>query len=159
MHGGKAPQVQQSARERLASLVDPAVTKLGRLVRQGTGHVALGAVRTVIDCAGLRATEKVQLTMTEKLPATEYVRDLPMAGLERLRALTRAELDGVALNSDEQRELAQLRNAPRTLVMTGHGGVKFVLPDNGRTDPVDLALHVRGDGHRETWPDSDREEG
>ncbi len=50
MHGGAAPQVQQRARERLAALVEPAIVRLGQLLRDKRDKkVALGAARDILD--------------------------------------------------------------------------------------------------------------
>lgn len=80
MHGGKAPQVQQSARERLAALVDPAITTMGVLVRQRkqTG-VAFRAARDILDRGGLKAPEKVDVTV-ERVPDEQL--DARLAELE-----------------------------------------------------------------------------
>lgn len=52
-HGGGAPQVKAKARERLAALVDPAITTLGRLVSQSDNdHIALAASKDVLDRTG-----------------------------------------------------------------------------------------------------------
>jgi hypothetical protein len=58
MHGGGAPQVQAAARQRLAALVDPALLRLGQLVREKKqASVALGAVKDVLDRNGLKAPD------------------------------------------------------------------------------------------------------
>lgn len=51
-HGGGAPQVKQKAAERLAALVDPAITTLGLLLRSKQEHVRLKAVQDVLDRNG-----------------------------------------------------------------------------------------------------------
>lgn len=62
-HGGAAPQVKKAAKERLAELVDPAITRLVQLVEQTDNpSVALGAVRDALDRAGLVKVEKVEVT-------------------------------------------------------------------------------------------------
>ena len=48
-HGGAAPQVIKKAQERLAELVDPALTRLAKLVDGDNPSVALGAVKDVLD--------------------------------------------------------------------------------------------------------------
>lgn len=59
-HGGAAPQVQRVAQERLAALVEPSITRLGKLVRRSSDAVGLGAVKDVLDRAGYKATERVE---------------------------------------------------------------------------------------------------
>ena len=64
MHGGGAPQVKASARERLAALIDPAIDRLYGLVRGKHPSVALGAVRDVLDRAGLKAPDKAEVSVS-----------------------------------------------------------------------------------------------
>ena len=59
IHGGGAPQVQQAAKDRLAALVDPAITRLGELVQQTEyPSTAFSAVKDVLDRNGLKAVEE-----------------------------------------------------------------------------------------------------
>jgi len=52
-HGGGAPQVKRRADERLASLVDPAISVLGRaLRREKLDAVSIAAARDVLDHVG-----------------------------------------------------------------------------------------------------------
>ena len=61
MHGGGAPQVQQAAKERLAVLVDPAIDRLGELVRQKQfTSTAYAAVKDVLDRNGLKPSERIE---------------------------------------------------------------------------------------------------
>lgn len=64
MHGGKAPQVLAAARLRLALLVDPAIGVLQKAMKQQAKQpgVALAAARDVLDRAGLKEAEKIELT-------------------------------------------------------------------------------------------------
>jgi len=58
-HGGKSPQAKRSARQRLAELVDPALTALAELVRQRKlPNVRLGAARDLLDRAGVVHEQK-----------------------------------------------------------------------------------------------------
>jgi hypothetical protein len=61
MHGGAAPQVQRSARERLAALVEPAILRLAQLLRDKRDKkVALGAVKDVLDRNGFKAPDRFE---------------------------------------------------------------------------------------------------
>lgn len=60
MHGGKAPQVQQKAAERLAALVDPAIDTLNRSLASENPTVALAASKDILDRNGHKAPEKVE---------------------------------------------------------------------------------------------------
>lgn len=60
MHGGAAPQVKTKAIERLAALVDPAILRLSQLLQAKNEHVALGAVKDVLDRGGHKPTERIE---------------------------------------------------------------------------------------------------
>ena len=61
-HGGGAPQVREAARLRLLMLVDPALARLGKLVRSKytKDPIALAAIKDVLDRAGLKVAEEVK---------------------------------------------------------------------------------------------------
>lgn len=63
-HGGGAPQVREAARLRLLMLVDPALARLGKLVRSKytKDPIALAAIKDVLDRAGLKTAEEVTHT-------------------------------------------------------------------------------------------------
>lgn len=66
MHGGKAPQVQRTARQRIASLVDPAIDTLAELLKsQVQPRVALGAAKDVLDRAGVGREPQPPMTLSE----------------------------------------------------------------------------------------------
>lgn len=104
-HGGAAPQVRRTARERLAGLVDPAITRLAALVRHGRpDHVALAAARDVLDRAGLAAPKRFELSVE-----LHGLRDrLFSMGSERSMRLAEL-LNRPALDAAEEDELAELR--------------------------------------------------
>jgi hypothetical protein len=62
VHGGAAPQVKQKAAERLAALVDPAITQLSKLLRSKQEHVRLKAVQDVLDRNGHKPPDKHQIS-------------------------------------------------------------------------------------------------
>lgn len=66
VHGGAAPQVKKAARERIAEMVDPALGVLYKAMKMGdkrSAHpLAVQAARDVLDRAGYKATDKIQLT-------------------------------------------------------------------------------------------------
>lgn len=71
-HGGAAPQVKDKARERLAMLVEPALAKLAKLVKQDKNPaVALGAVKDVLDRNNL--TGKTEPSVNVNLTKIERV--------------------------------------------------------------------------------------
>jgi len=67
VHGGGAPQVRKKARERLAALVDPAIDRLGVLVRdEDDKRVALAAAKDILDRCNLGGKKKVELEHSSK---------------------------------------------------------------------------------------------
>jgi hypothetical protein len=61
VHGGRAPQVRQSAEERIRALVDPSLKRIQRTIADDDNPaLALAAARDILDRAGYKATEKVQ---------------------------------------------------------------------------------------------------
>ncbi len=64
-HGGGAPQVKRAARERLNDLIDPAINELGRRVEDSENPaLALRAAQDILDRAGYKSPEKVELNTT-----------------------------------------------------------------------------------------------
>src|SRR6266496_2329460 len=60
VHGGRAPQVRKAARDRLAEMVDPALTELLRIVESGENDgIKLAAIKDVLDRAGYKPREKL----------------------------------------------------------------------------------------------------
>ena len=67
-HGGSAPQVKKSARDRLDEMVDPALTQLKRIVEEGeTDAVKLAAIKDVLDRAGYKPVEKRETALSGDL--------------------------------------------------------------------------------------------
>lgn len=61
-HGGAAPQVKHAAEARLSALVDPAITRLTSIMEQTDNDaVALAAVKDILDRAGYKQVEKLQV--------------------------------------------------------------------------------------------------
>ena len=60
-HGGAAPQVQASARERLEALVDPAITGLQTALDSEDLGAVLKAARLVLDRTGYPPATKLQV--------------------------------------------------------------------------------------------------
>lgn len=60
-HGGAAPQVQASARERIAALVDPAIDALQRALKHRDIGAAVRAARDLLDRAGYAAARAIEL--------------------------------------------------------------------------------------------------
>lgn len=61
IHGGNAPQVRRSAAQRLADLVDPAITALSELVEtSNVDAIRLAAIKDVLDRAGFKPRERIE---------------------------------------------------------------------------------------------------
>ena len=59
MHGGKAPQVEMSARERLAALAEPAIDALKRALDDEDIRATLRAAQLILDRTGFHPTQKL----------------------------------------------------------------------------------------------------
>lgn len=60
-HGGSIKRVKQSAQERLAEMVDPALAELGKLVKRAESDaIKLAAIKDVLDRAGFKPKERVE---------------------------------------------------------------------------------------------------
>lgn len=66
MHGGKAPQVERCAKERLKALVDPAINALDELVNDPAHPHRYIAAKDILDRTGHKPTEKIEVTDTGK---------------------------------------------------------------------------------------------
>lgn len=63
VHGGAAPQVIRSARERLAALVCPAITVFEqRLADAESPQLQVQVAKDILDRTGHKATDKVELS-------------------------------------------------------------------------------------------------
>jgi hypothetical protein len=60
-HGGMAPQSLEAARRRLRDLVDPAISAIATLIRDRNANIRLAASRDVLDRAGLKASDRVEI--------------------------------------------------------------------------------------------------
>lgn len=60
-HGGGTPVVRAKAEERLARMVDPALTELNRLIVSAeTDAVKLAAIKDVLDRAGYKPVDRTR---------------------------------------------------------------------------------------------------
>ena len=60
-HGGKAPQVQRSARERLAELIEPALEGLHKALKSNDLPTIVRASQIVLDRCGFHPSQAVEL--------------------------------------------------------------------------------------------------
>jgi hypothetical protein len=74
VHGGSAPQVRRTARERLLEAADPAAAELVELaLRAEDPRVRLAAVRDLLDRAGVRGLEQ-PVVITDAMLEAEIAR-------------------------------------------------------------------------------------
>lgn len=60
-HGGSIKRVKQSAQQRLAEMVDPALTSLAELVESADSDgIKLAAIKDVLDRAGFKPKERIE---------------------------------------------------------------------------------------------------
>lgn len=102
-HGGGAPQVQRSARERLNALVDPALAQLTRLVESPKvlDAVKLAAIRDILDRAGYGKHTRVEVT------STSFTFSIQSASAEDL-----ASAQVVEIADEDDADLPQLKTLP-----------------------------------------------
>jgi hypothetical protein len=60
-HGGQAPQVKKSAKERLAELVEPALKGLHKALKSGEIPSIVKAAQIVLDRTGFHPTQAKEL--------------------------------------------------------------------------------------------------
>ena len=74
MHGGGAPQVKRSARDRLELLIDPAIEELERvMLTSESDAVRLAAARDILDRVLGKAQQPVDVTSGGQLMIKAYV--------------------------------------------------------------------------------------
>jgi hypothetical protein len=80
-HGGQAPQVKKSARERLAELVEPALEGLHTALKSGEIPSIVKAAQIVLDRTGFHPSKAIELT-------GEFVGPVEVVSAERLDLLS-----------------------------------------------------------------------
>jgi hypothetical protein len=80
-HGGQAPQVKKSARERLAELVEPALEGLRTALKSGEIPSIVKAAQIVLDRTGFHPSKAIELT-------GEFVGPVEVVPAERLALLS-----------------------------------------------------------------------
>jgi hypothetical protein len=99
-HGGQAPQVKKSARERLAELVDPALKGLHRALKSGEIPSIVKAAQIVLDRTGFHPTQAMELYGKDGGPVeTENDKPISVEALSmHIRYLLLFELSGGQLS-------------------------------------------------------------
>jgi hypothetical protein len=94
-HGGSAPQVKRSARERLLEAADPAAARLVRALESEDERAAIRAAQIILDRAGLHPTQAVELSgpgggpveVERPIPWRQVSLDLRKALLAQIEAI------------------------------------------------------------------------
>jgi hypothetical protein len=94
IHGGGAPQVQKSAKQRLLDMVNPALAELARIMadKKADDHVKLKAIQTVLDRAGFNRGVNISVETRAWDEAVTESLDLDRTGIEV--GYGKAALDG-----------------------------------------------------------------
>lgn len=98
-HGGSAPQVRKAAALRVLELVNPALGNLAKDLKSQNAQIRQRATFDVLDRAGLKAVDKLQLFGPEDSPEL----DLTTLTDEQLHAL-KSVSDALARQSADTRE-------------------------------------------------------
>lgn len=113
-HGSKAPQVQRSARERLAALADPAVAALAEVLKRalkvGDLNAATRAAVAVLDRTG-HGTSSMVGTLDLTLLSDAQLAAL-VAGASPMELITMPSPTSAPSSSLQRRELPGLRLVP-----------------------------------------------
>ena len=86
MHGGSAPQDKAKAEDRIREMVDPALSRLAKLIDDPYASVALAAVKDVLDRAGYAASHRLEHTGADGGPI-QVEQDVTYALEERQRRI------------------------------------------------------------------------
>lgn len=117
VHGGAAPQVQQSARERIVAAQHPAIDALLRALRCNDWGAVVRAARDLLDRAGLAAPKTVILE-DERRPDHSWLTDDELDQVEAIFARAEArKLSGEPSPGD--RAHAPMLNGAHVIALDG----------------------------------------
>ena len=100
-HGGQAPQVKKSAKERLAELVEPALKGLHTALKSGEIPSIVKAAQIVLDRTGFHPSQAIELTGKDGGPieTDESSKPIPADALSlHVKKLVLFELSGGQLS-------------------------------------------------------------
>jgi hypothetical protein len=86
-HGGSAPQVRKAAALRVIALIDPALANLASDLKSKNPTIRQKATFDVLDRAGLKAVDKLQLFSAEDSPADLDLNELSDEQLTNLKSI------------------------------------------------------------------------
>lgn len=104
MHGGGAPQVKKTARQRLDALVEPAIAGLGKALESGDVHAVIKASRIVLDRCGFHPSQEIEVTLPGVKEVVMIPASLPAEAHERLvdELAAAGQLPGVHPEDDDE---------------------------------------------------------
>lgn len=85
-HGGRAPQVKKSARERLAELVEPALKGLHKALKSNDLPTIVRASQIVLDRCGFHPSKAIELTGSGRFEV-ENIINLDLLSIDEQRTL------------------------------------------------------------------------
>lgn len=105
-HGGRAPQVKKSAKEKLALLVEPALEGLFIALKSGEIPSIVKAAQIVLDRTGFHPSQAIELTGKDGNPiqiqqATIDVNNLPVEIREELLKQAKRSITSITNQSEE----------------------------------------------------------
>ena len=99
-HGGRAPQVKRSAKERLAELIEPALEGLHTALKSGEIPSIVRAAQVVLDRTGFHPSQAIELSGRDGGPI-ETQSTIPVEKLSmELREALLAELKAIQQGED-----------------------------------------------------------
>jgi len=108
-HGGRAPQVKRSAKERLAELIEPALEGLHRALKSGEIPSIVKAAQVVLDRTGFHPTKALEMSGKDGGPieTQDTMIDVDSLSLP-LKLLLLYESEGNRLTPDQEKTLLEM---------------------------------------------------
>lgn len=105
-HGGRAPQVKKSAKERLAELIEPALAGLHKALESNDLGSIVKASQIVLDRTGFHPTKAVEMSGKDGGPIETQNTNIEVDSLSLpLKLLLLLEISGKRLTPDQEQSL------------------------------------------------------
>lgn len=129
MHGARAPQVKQKARERLEALVDPAIKTLHLILKkgldEGNAQSAVRAALGILDRCGFHPTQSIELYGKDGGPVEIQASTIPVESLSfHVKRLILFELNGGQVSNEVVEML--MREVDQKEVSGANGQMKVI---------------------------------
>jgi len=106
-HGGRAPQVKKSARERLGELVEPALKGLHKALKSEDLSTIVRASQIVLDRCGFHPSQAIELTGPVQAQSNVSVDSLPLYVRQLLVLVSNGEGIGEELERVLREEMSE----------------------------------------------------